>query len=190
MMAPRRFVLDKKFTIDICSSEVPGGVSIIKQSRLSQSTSVKNCLISPSFLGPRQITGSSLFGKRNPIDITAKLSSRQTGDQPVFDRCTSLPSNPSMRGTLGPHMSMSSSPTSISCSSLRPRCANVYANCVDTVDFPTPPFPESTKIMFFTFANLCFTSSRVGSSLRASPDAQIDQLGQPEHASLFPASSD
>ena len=37
---------------------------------------VKNCLISPFFLGPLHMTASSLLGRRKPIDMTAKLSSK------------------------------------------------------------------------------------------------------------------
>jgi len=110
--------------------------------------------MSPSFRGPRQITGASLSGSMKPIDITAKLSSRKTGDHPVLLLCTSLPSKPSMRGTLGPQMSMSSMPTSTAVS-----YANVSASYVATVDFPTPPFPERTSITFLTSFSLFATSS-------------------------------
>ena len=42
------------------SSPVPGGESIIRQSSSPQSTSPKNCLITPILRGPRHITASSL----------------------------------------------------------------------------------------------------------------------------------
>ena len=45
--------------MDKCSSEVPGGVSMIRASSSPQVTSVKNCLIRPFFRGPRQIIASS-----------------------------------------------------------------------------------------------------------------------------------
>lgn len=125
-----------------------------KQSRLSHITSVKYCLIRPSFFGPRHTTGSSRFGNIKPIDMTARLSSRQTGVQPVLLLCTSLPSNPSMRGTDGPQRSMSNKPTSTVVS-----YASARASYVDTVDFPTPPLPESTSTTFLTPANFIRTSS-------------------------------
>ena len=49
----------KYYTIEICSSEVPGGVSTIKKSNSSQSTSDTNYYIKAFFLGPLQITAES-----------------------------------------------------------------------------------------------------------------------------------
>ena len=58
-MAPSYGEDFKYYTIEICSSDVPGGVSIIKKSRSPQATSVKNYLIRPFFLGPLHIIASS-----------------------------------------------------------------------------------------------------------------------------------
>jgi len=68
--------------MEICSSEVPGGVSIIRKSSSPQVTSVKNYLIRPFFFGPLQITASSLLLSKNPIDITDKLSFTGIGSHP------------------------------------------------------------------------------------------------------------
>lgn len=72
---------------------------------------VRNCLMSPFFLGPLQITALSCCGSMNPIDITPSPSVTQTGDQPEELWWTSRPVRPSILGTLGPQMSMSSNPT-------------------------------------------------------------------------------
>jgi len=82
IMAPSFSLVLMYYTMDICSSDVPGGVSIIKKSRFSHITSVRNFLINPFFLGPLQITASSGLFNKKPIDITAKLSSQYTGVQP------------------------------------------------------------------------------------------------------------
>ena len=36
---------------------------------------LRNCLMRPFLRGPRQMTASSGFGSRNPMDMTARLSS-------------------------------------------------------------------------------------------------------------------
>ena len=51
----------KYSTIERCSSDVPGGVSIKRYSKSSHSTSLKNCLIKPVFFGPLHITKNYLF---------------------------------------------------------------------------------------------------------------------------------
>ena len=93
--------ISRKLTIEMCSSEVPGGaivlirnnlkvlLSIIKKSIASssvpQSTSKINYSINFVFLGPLQITASFSLLSKKPIDITARLSSTQTGFQPEFE---------------------------------------------------------------------------------------------------------
>lgn len=67
--------------------------------------------MSPFLRGPRQMTGSSAPCSMNPMDMTPRLSSTKTGDQPELLWWISSPSNPSILGILGPQMSMSSSPT-------------------------------------------------------------------------------
>ncbi len=47
---------------------IPGGVSMMRQSMVPQSTSVRNCLMRPFLRGPRQMTASSLLAaKKNKI---------------------------------------------------------------------------------------------------------------------------
>jgi hypothetical protein len=57
-------------------------LSIIKKSKSPQQTSVRNYFIKPFFLGPLQMTASSLLFSKNPIDITFKLSLAGTGSHP------------------------------------------------------------------------------------------------------------
>mmetsp|Transcript_4672 Transcript_4672/g.15491 ORF Transcript_4672/g.15491 Transcript_4672/m.15491 type:complete len:260 (+) Transcript_4672:868-1647(+) len=165
----------------MCSSEVPGGVSIISASSAPQSTSVRNCLMRPFLRGPRQMTASSWPGSRKPMLITpistpssssappsagGGSSETQTGDQPVPELCTVAPCTPSMRGALGPQMSTSRRPT------LRPRAARPKASCAATVLLPTPPFPLSTRTLRRTPASWEATSATAGSSSLAAPEAQ------------------
>jgi hypothetical protein len=69
----------------------------------------------PFFLGPRQMTASSGSGSMKPMDITPRLPSTYTGDQPAALWWISSPSRPSILGMEGPQMSMSSSPTCGAC---------------------------------------------------------------------------
>eukprot|EP00438_Fugacium_kawagutii_P034725 Skav230809 [mRNA] locus=scaffold851:120480:121876:+ [translate_table: standard] len=73
-----------------------------------------------------------------------------------------------MRGTLGPQISTSSSPTSML------RAEKPKDSCAETVLFPTPPLPDKTKIFRFTLASLSCTSASAGSFFLASPEAQRD----------------
>lgn len=120
-------------------------LSIIKKSNSPQATSVKNCLISPFFLGPLQIIASSLLSIKNPIDITPKFSLIYIGYQPLLLECTSLVSNPIILGILGPQMSISNKPTS------NPLDARIWANYDETVLLPTPPLPDKTSILCLTY---------------------------------------
>ncbi len=71
--------------------------------------------MSPFLRGPRQTTASFGSESMNPMDMTPRLSDTKTGDHPVLLWCTSSPSRPSILGTLGPQMSMSSRPTCGAC---------------------------------------------------------------------------
>lgn len=73
-----------------------------------------------------------------------------------------------------------------SCSS----AANAQPSWAVNVDFPTPPFPDRTRIFRFTDDMRSRTSGRAGSGPRAWPDAQISWFAHPAQASAFPASSD
>lgn len=55
---------------EICSSEVPGGVSISRYLVPGgQRTSVRNCRTMAVFLGPRHTTADERDGRRKPRDI-------------------------------------------------------------------------------------------------------------------------
>ncbi len=117
-------------------------------SRSPQSTSSRNCLITPFFIGPRQIIGASSACSMNPIETTARLSIPGTGTgwmASPSDRSFS-PTSPSMVGVLGPWMSTSRSPTFF------PSRASAAARFTATVLFPTPPFPDMTTYFFFTLS--------------------------------------
>mmetsp|Transcript_15325 Transcript_15325/g.51545 ORF Transcript_15325/g.51545 Transcript_15325/m.51545 type:complete len:259 (+) Transcript_15325:433-1209(+) len=186
--APSTFEFFKYCTTLMCSSDVPGGVSIIRKSRSPQSTSVRNCLMSPFLRGPRHMTALSSSGSMKPTDMTprppAPSTSTYTGDQPLDDWCTDRPFRPSMRGTDGPQMSTSSSPTS------KPREASAKASWQETVDLPTPPLPERTRSLCLTLLRRSLTRSGVGSTALPAPEAHAEALGQPAHAEALPAASD
>ena len=95
----------------------------------------------PFFFGPRHTIAASWSGSMKPIDMTQRLSSTYTGDQPEPLLWTEAPVRPSMRGIEGPVMSMSNTPTCF------PLAASENASCAANVLFPTPPFPESTRIV-------------------------------------------
>mmetsp|Transcript_1738 Transcript_1738/g.7763 ORF Transcript_1738/g.7763 Transcript_1738/m.7763 type:complete len:210 (+) Transcript_1738:1123-1752(+) len=163
-----------------CSSEVPGGASMIRKSRSAHSVSFKNCFISPSFLGPRQITASSAFGNKNPIDINDRLSVTKTGDQPLLDLCTSFPSWPKSMGADGPHISISRRPTQFFLDE------RAYASCAAKVLLPTPPFPDRMRTLCFTAAR----RSRMATTSGCTPfgvAAQALWFGHPEQAGAVPA---
>ena len=133
-----------------CSSDVPGGVSMIRKSRGPQITSSMNCLIIAFFLGPRQTTASSVLLSKKAIDITERRceESAYTGTHPSLDCMTCVesqqnpdanvfkpgsnrskteadtcrPSNPRTFAALGPQRSTSRRPT------LSPEAVNVCAS--------------------------------------------------------------
>lgn len=61
IIAPSGLDCFKEEIEDKCSSEVPGGVSIIRYSNGPQKVSFNNFLIKLVFLGPRQIIGASKY---------------------------------------------------------------------------------------------------------------------------------
>jgi hypothetical protein len=65
--------------------------------------------------------------------------------------------------------------------------ARLLLSIAVTVLLPTPPFPDSTKILFRTCSSLSLTSWIPGSGPLATSEAQICWLGQPAHADAFPA---
>ena len=101
--------------------------------------------------------------------------STYTGTQPEEDWWTDAPgrSSPTMRGNDGPVMSRSRSPTRISGLVLR----RDRASWTEEDDFPTPPLPDRTMIMFLTEASRRDTGVSSGSDMFrdtsdvSSPDA-------------------
>jgi len=170
--------------IEICSSDVPGGVSIIKKSSSPQFTSVKNYLISPFFLGPLHTTASFSSPNKNPIDITPRLSFTYTGDHPSLLVCTSFFYNPNILGIEGPQISISINPTS------NPFLANKNAIYEDTVLLPTPPLPENTNILCLISAIFFSIFSKLGSFYYIFPVEQAYYIGHPSQLLAFPAYSD
>ena len=80
-----------------------------------------------------------------------------------------------MRGSDGPYMSASSSPT------LSPLCASATARFTATVDLPTPPLPEATAITAFTSGSrgaACGAAGGRGRFLRGQHDGGILHPGQ------------
>mmetsp|Transcript_16729 Transcript_16729/g.52286 ORF Transcript_16729/g.52286 Transcript_16729/m.52286 type:complete len:314 (-) Transcript_16729:258-1199(-) len=117
-MAPRNFPLSLRYwTIDRCSSDVPGGVSTSSASTAPHSTSRKNCRIRPSFLPPRQTTAWSSRSSRNAMLIRPMDSVIHCGSHPLALVRTDPDTLPSRRGREGPQMSMSSRPTDTGSSS-------------------------------------------------------------------------
>jgi len=55
------------------------------------------------------------------------------------------------------------------------------------VDFPTPPFPERTSIIFLTSLSFNAISNKAGSSYFDYPEAQISLFGHSSHDFFFPA---
>merc|ERR1719320_74569 len=99
-----------------------------------------------------------------------------TGDHPDPDWCTPSPSHPSILGMLGPHRSISSTPTVTSSF-----CARHLARLAVTVDFPTPPFPDNTSTLCLTPASLSAMIAMSGSGSAGPAAAHTVWLGHPAH---------
>ena len=138
---------------EIETSPVPGGRSQSRKSRSPHQTSPRNCWIALCSIGPRQITGVS-SGTKWPIEITftpCASSGRIMSLNP-----TGLPTAPSIRGTLNPHTSASSTPTE------RPAFARAAARFTVTLDLPTPPLPEAIAMIEVCGGNEIFVSGAAG----------------------------
>merc|ERR1719500_1456440 len=142
-------------------------------------------------------TAASGEGSRKPADITLRLSSTNTGDQPEPDWWTPSPSQPIILqdwclssqnenhlGMLGPQRSMSSTPTVKSSLVAKQR-----AKVAVTVLLPTPPFPERMSTMFLTASRFLVMRSTSGSGAAGPAEAQMDWFGQPAQAAALPLSS-
>lgn len=88
---------------------------------------------------------------------------------------------PRSNGSDGPQMSMSMSPTWAVSSreSARPSIA-------DTVDLPTPPFPDSTRILWRIVDRRSAMTGKSGSGPLGAV-AQLSWFGQPSHPAAVPA---
>ena len=91
-------------------------------------------------IGPRQII-ASCSGNSIPMDIMLRLPI-SFGYIFLFRISIFDLSTPSIFGWLGPYTSASIRPT------LNPISAIDAAILLEIVDFPTPPFPEATNIIF------------------------------------------
>jgi hypothetical protein len=80
------------------------------------------------------------------LKVMSVLSCTGTGNQPPGACLTFDVSMPRNLGIDGPVRSMSSMPTEC------PLNESVRASCVVTLDFPTPPLPESTRMISLTSA--------------------------------------
>jgi len=135
------FLLETSDTAVIWRGPLKYGV--IKQFLKDVATSLRNCLMTPYLRGPRQMTAVSLVSSRKPIDMTLRPFAVSRGNSmPDTLAMRREPSSPTSFGMLGPWMSTSSRPT------LSPFSAKAAAMLTATVLFPTPPFPERTRILF------------------------------------------
>ena len=126
------------------TSPVPGGISTNIKSTLSQTTSVQNCFTAPATIGPRQMTGWVASSKRRLIDITLMPFFVRTGRMFFSSIASALAVRPKALGTLGPVISASR--IAVESPFLFARTARREV----TIDLPTPPFPLTTPMTFFT----------------------------------------
>src|SRR5579875_2272107 len=104
-------------------------------------TSCRNCWIAPPTMGPRQMTGVP-SGMKKAIEIT--LTPYATRGSILLFWARGSPRAPIIRGTFGPVISASSTPTRA------PLSARARARLTETVVLPTPPLPEATAITLRT----------------------------------------
>jgi hypothetical protein len=130
------------------------------------------------------MTASSLLGSINCTLITPRLSETQTGLHPALLTCIVSVSTPIILGIDGPQISVSMIPTVES-----GFAAKACESSDDNVDFPTPPFPESTRILCRIPDKRDVIIGMSGSGPLGA-EAHIDWLGQPLQASPCPACSD
>ena len=128
--------------------EVTGGISTNIKSTSSQKTSVQNWVTAPAITGPRQTTGWFSLSRIRLIDITcvpfSVIAGKSTSPLPVA--CSVSPKD---FGTEGPVISASRT-----AARYPRRCISAASRQV-TRDLPTPPFPLTTAITFFTDAPSC-----------------------------------
>ena len=105
-------------------------------------------------IGPLQTTAS--FSSTNKPILIKRIPNFSKGKIIPFPLSSFIngrcPRTPNMIGTLGPYISASINPT------FAPPSANANAKFAETVLLPTPPFPLTTAIIFFTCAKTDFSS--------------------------------
>ena len=116
--------------------------------------------------------------------MTARLSVTYTGLQPdedvwIFSCCT-----PSIVGREGPVMSISINPICEVGFRWPRSCERSSVN----VDFPTPPFPERTRILWRMVSRREWIAGRDGSGIFGAVE-QMLWFGQPAQADILPACS-
>jgi hypothetical protein len=116
--------------------------------------------------------------------MTPRLSETHTGLHPALLTWMVSVSTPIILGIEGPHISVSIIPTVEF-----GFAANACESSDENVDFPTPPFPESTSILCRMPDRRAVMSGMSGSGPLGA-EAHIDWFGQPLHASPLPACSD
>ena len=159
------------------TSPVPGGQSTNIQSTSPQSTSSQNCLTALAMTGPLQITGSVSFSTRRfndislmPDFVTGGYITVPASSQVAFS-CT-----PKDFGIDGPVISASRIAV------FKPFFAALTASIDVTNDLPTPPFPLTTAITFFT--PLLLALFKLCGAVR-SPQSELQFPQSCVHASLI-----
>ena len=107
-------------------------------------TSVQNCFTVPAMTGPRHTTGSVSFSNKrfSETSFTPVLLSAGMMPSSVPESCWQTPK---ARGMEGPVMSASK----MAVSKARRRIFTAIREA--TIDLPTPPFPLTMPITFFTW---------------------------------------
>src|SRR5690606_22977470 len=104
-------------------------------------------------MGPRHGTGW-LGSVKKPMDSNFNpyfsIGSIFVLPIPVLEAFGRAPSTPNIMGTEGPYMSASIKPV------FAPLACNASARLAATVDLPTPPLPDATRIIFLMFGNWLF----------------------------------
>ena len=117
-------------------------------------------------MGPRHMTGTSLLGSRNAIDMTLSDGGTMIGMSILSASAMSCSSSiPNILGMLGPVMSISINPVEY------PLIARDMARLDDTVLFPTPPLPLMTMMTCFIRANASWSlvSCSIASPVKTGP---------------------
>lgn len=165
------------------SSPVPGGTSTTSASNFPHSTCATNWRISPIFIGPRRITAVSGASRMNPTDTTSSGPASTGTNHPSGVVPIRLPSRFSIRGTLGPCKSMSSTPTRPF-----PSRASASAKFTATVLFPTPPLPDITTYlrgMPPSTSRMRRSSGFCAQDAQSPPDGQLAADGQAVDSFMF-----